>query len=186
MKWTFCALLAAVGGAFAFGSATLAADDEKPQPPRLLAPMSRDVERLVKQYYPDAKVSLTYDKKTDTETLHFEFSCYPILMRYRNKDGSWQEPAEVRGPYVGGVWCDMKLGKGRYSGDADAVENAEKGVTEMGPDFYTRLVTPYSEKLDKSLTVNLRFPGGTPPEFMRKFDDLAKRFDQYLTKPAEK
>lgn len=181
MKSTFYLCLAAA--AFAFVGPVLAAEAEKPQPPQQLERMSREVARLVKKYYPDAKVSVARNEKTGAETIHFEFSAYPILMRYRNKDGSWQKPVEVRGPYVGGIWCDMTLAKGRYEGD---VADAEKGVTEMGPDFYSRLVAPYSKQRDKSMTVKLRFPGGTPREFLKAFDELVQGFEQYLPEPGPK
>ena len=122
---------------------------------------------------------MCYDPKSDTETLHFEYNTYKILMRYRDKAGAWGDSKFVQSPYVGGIWCDMKLQKGRYSGD---VVGAENGVTEMGPDFYSHLVAPYSKTLDRNMTVTLRFPGGTPKEFLKQFEALAQTFEQYVGK----
>ena len=134
------------------------------------------------KYYPQAAVTSSYDKKNDADNIHFQYNTQIFMMRFRGKDGQWQAPVEVRGPYVGGIWCDMALLKGRYAGD---VAGAEEGFTRAGPDFYSRLTAPYSKKLDRHLLVTLRFPGGTPPGFLKQFDALVKDFESYLEKPAE-
>ena len=134
------------------------------------------------KYYPQAAVTSSYDKKNDADNIHFQYNTQIFLMRFRDKEGQWQAPVEVRGPYVGGIWCDMALLKGRYAGD---VAGAEEGYTGAGPDYYSRLIAPYSKKLDRHLLVTLRFPGGTPPEFLKRFDALVKDFESYVGKPAE-
>jgi hypothetical protein len=162
----------------------VAADDQAPQQKATeLESLRREVENAVLKYYPDATVTASRNEKTGEESIHFEYSTYPILMRYRNKDGSWQEPVMVRGPYVGGIWGDMVLQKGRYTGD---IAGAEEGVTETGPDFYSHVIAPYSKELDRHMDVKVRFPGGTPPKFLEQLTGLAKRFDKYVKKPAEK
>lgn len=155
--------------------------EDRPKPKKLAA-LCHEVQQLVRQYYPEAIVSVSYDKKRDAETIHFEYNTYPILMRYRDKNGEWEAPKEVQGPYVGGIWCNMTLEKGRYAG---TVAGAEDGVTELGPDFYSHLIAPYSKKLDRNMKVTLRFPGGTPPEFMKQFSALVKDFEKYVGKPVE-
>jgi hypothetical protein len=171
---------AMIVGIFSLGSGNLSAQAPDQREPQQLASLYRQIEQLVRRYYPEATISLAYDKKRGAETIHFQYNTYPILMRYRDKEGKWEEPQMVQGPYVGGIWCDMALEKGRYAG---TVRGAEDGVTEPGPDFYSHLVAPYSKKLDRNLAVQLRFPGGTPPEFMREFSKLVKSFDNYIGKP---
>jgi hypothetical protein len=171
---------AVVVGVLGCTSTFWAADDAASVPANPLGRYSRSVGGLVKQYYPDATVSVSHDEKLNADRIHFEYNTELFVMRYRNKDGSWQEPQKVIGPYVGGIWCDVVLQRGRYQGD---VENAEEGVTEMGPDFYSYLVAPYSKKQDRHLTVKLRYPGGTPPEFLKDFAVLAKDFERYVDVP---
>jgi hypothetical protein len=170
-------------GFWALTTGLLAAEDADPSKANKLDRYSRPIGNLVKKYYPEATVSVSHDEKLKADTLHFEYNTQRILMRYRNKDGSWQEPEFVIGPYVGGIWCDVVLQKGRYKGDT---ENAEEGVTEAGPDFYSYLVTPYSKKQDRHLTIKLRYPGGTPPEFLKQFTALAKDFERFVVEAEEK
>jgi hypothetical protein len=178
MKWI--AYLIAVAGILNLGGLAMSAEDgvqERQKPKNRLEPFSHVIEQAVMRYYPEAVVSSSHDEKSGAETLHFEYNTQSFVMRYRAKDGSWEEPKEVRGPYVGGIWCDMVLEKGR---DADKMPDAEEGVTEAGPDFYSRRIVPYSKKLDCHLKVTLRYPGGTPPEFLERFDELAKSFERHL------
>jgi hypothetical protein len=181
MKWATIFLAATMGLSYSAGRA-LSADDADQQKTKRLEPLRREVQQFVRQYYPDATVTSSYDAKTQTEKVHFEFNTQSFIMRYRDKNGEWQKPVEVRGPYVGGIWCDMVLKKGRYDGD---IAGAEKGVTEAGPDFYSHLIAPYSKKQDSHMKVTLRYPGGTPPKFLKQFDELTQSFAQYLEKPVE-
>jgi hypothetical protein len=158
-----------------------AAADNAQQQKKNLEPLLREVRQLVRRYYPVATVAFSYDKKRQGERIHFEFNTLTYLM----KDGSGADPdqlVEVRGPYVGGIWCDMTLVKGHYNGP---VRNVEKGVTQIGADFYNRLTAPYSKNLDSHLLVLLRYPGGTPPEFLKRFGTLVKNFDQYVGEPVK-
>ena len=153
-----------------------------PRKPNPLDPYCRKVGNLVKQYYPDALILATHDKKLKADKIRIEYNIQLLIMRYRNKDGTWQEPQPVRGPYVGGIWCDLVLHKGRYKGD---IEGAEEGVMQLGPDFYTYLVAPYSKRQDQHMLIKLRYPGGTPPEFLEHFYAMARDFAEYMGKPEK-
>ena len=63
--------------------------------------------------------------------------------------------------------------------------HAEKGATQIGPDYYTRLIAPYSKTLDSHLLVVLRYPAGTPAEFLKRFETLVQGFDQYVKQPVK-
>ncbi len=143
---------------------------------------ARAIDAVVKQYYPEATISVTYDKELKADKIHFQYNTQIILMRFQNKDGSWQEPRKVIGPYVGGIWCDIVLEKGRYDGDT---EGAEQGATQAGSEFYSYLVTPYSKQQDRHIAAKLRYPGGTPPAFLREFSEMMKSFEQYVAAPDE-
>jgi hypothetical protein len=175
MKTVVC--IAAGLGIFALTMGLSVAEDSTAAKANQLDRYCRQIDHLVKQYYPEATVAASYDEKLKADVIHFEYNTQLFVMRYQDKDGSWQKPQKVIGPYVGGIWCDVTLEKGRYKGD---VADAEEGSTEAGPDFYSYLVAPYSKKQDQHLTVKLRYPGGTPPEFLKEFTELAKDFEQYV------
>jgi hypothetical protein len=143
--------------------------------------LRQEVGRLVHRYYPDADVASYYDPKSKTDKIHFEVNTQIFFMRFRGDDGQWQKPVPIRGPYVGGIWCDLELVKGRYRGK---LPDAEEGTTALRPEYYSRWVAPYSKKLDRHLMVALRFPGGTPTAFLKRFDALVKGFEGSVGKPA--
>jgi hypothetical protein len=174
--------MAVVIGVAGLGGWVLAAEGENAgqQKSKHLEPLCQAVQQLVLKYYPQAIIASSYDKKNDADKIHVDYNTQSFVMRFRGKDGAWQKPTEVRGPYAGGVWCDMVLLKGRYAGD---VAGAEEGFTAAGPDYYSRLIAPYSKKLDRHLLVTLRFPGGTPSEFLKRFDALVRDFESYVEKP---
>jgi hypothetical protein len=185
MRRTIC--IAATIGLATLGGRALAAEDDNAdqRQSKNLEPLYRAVRELVLKYYPQAVVTSSYDKANDSDKIHFQFNTQIYMRRFRDKDGQWQAPVPVRGPFVGGIWGDMALLKGRYAGD---VAGAENGVTSVGPqyfDYYSRLDAPYSKKLDRHLLVTLRFPGGTPPGFLKRFDALVKDFESYAGKPDE-
>ena len=162
----------------------MAAEDENAdqQNSKNLEPLRQAVRELVLKYYPKGVISSAYDKKSDTDNIHFQYNTMICVTRSRDRDGQLHVVGKVRGPYVGGIWCDMALVKGRYAGD---VADAERGFTRPGPDFFSRVIAPYSKKLDRHLRVTLRFPGDTSPEFLKRFDELVKDFENYVGKPAE-
>jgi hypothetical protein len=168
----------AVIGIFGLGGWAPAADIADQQQ-KALQPLFQEVRQLVRQYYPRAVISLSYDKKKQGVNIHFQYNTQTV--RVIQKD-SPENPVTVRAPYVGGIWCDMTLTKGRYTGP---VANMEKGVTELAPDFYNHLVAPYSKNLDQHMAVVLRYPGGTPPEFLKRLDALVKNFGDYIEEPAK-
>jgi hypothetical protein len=172
-------IVAAVGVLCCCGS--VLADDNADQQKKRLEPLLREVQKVVRRYYPGAALSLGFDEKRHGGKVHFQYNTLSYMMH----DGDGNDPdrlVEVRGPYVGGVWCDMILVKGRYAG---TVPNVEKGVTQIGADFYNRLLAPYSKTLDSHLLVVLRYPGGTPPEFLKRFETLVKDFEKYVKEPAK-
>lgn len=146
-----------------------------------LEPLRRDLERILRDYYPQAKVSSFYEQKNESPKIHFEYNTQKIITRFRGKDGSWQAPVELHGPYVGGIWGDITLRKGQYTGD---LANPEKGVLLAGPDFYIQLAAPYSKTLDSHLLVDFRYPGGTPPRFLQRFRAAIQAFEEFVEKPA--
>jgi hypothetical protein len=143
---------------------------------------AKQMKDVVAKYYPQVVLWTYYDKKTDAEIIHFEYNTYPIIIRYRGKDGMWEQPQKIRGPYAGGVWGEMKFRKGRYEGD---VVDADKGVTEISPDYYNHFYTPYSKTLDRHMAAKLRYTAGTNEKFVRQFDELTKNFERYIGKPAK-
>ena len=157
------------------------ADQQKiDQQQKALAPLSREVRQFVRQYYPAATVKLLYDKKRQATVLHFGYST--LNFRMPDPQDSGKTLPDVRGPYVGGIWCEMSMMEGRYKGP---VPNAEKGTTRIGPDYYTHLVAPYSKSLDRHMLVVLRYPAGTSPEFLKRFETLVQGFDQYVKEPVK-
>jgi hypothetical protein len=186
MKYLF--FLVAAIGFLGSGGWVLAADDADQQPkqqqqqPRkqILAPLLGEIRPLVRRYYPGAAFSASYDKKRRGENLHFQYNTLSFIMKDGDRGG--EGLVEVRGPYVGGIWCDMTLVQGRYKGP---VKDIEKGVTQYGADFYNYLFAPYSKDLDRHLLVVLRYPGGTPPKFLNRLKTLVKDFDKYVKKPKK-
>jgi hypothetical protein len=153
------------------------------QKSKQLGPFCGELRQLVRRYYPDATVVSYHDPKSKTDKIHFEFNTQFFIMRFRDENGEWKKRVPIHGPAVGGIWCDIELLKGRYRGK---IPDAEEGYTGLRPEYYSRWVAPYSKKLDRHLMVTLRFPGGTPSGFLKRFDGLMKGFDGYVEKPAER
>jgi hypothetical protein len=174
--------VAAAMGVLGWDDCALSAESTEEQAAKIVEPLRREVQRLVRQYYPEASVVASYDKKTGEEKIHFEYNTQTYVMRDPQPDNTSYNRVAVRGPYVGGIWCDMTLSKGRYAG---AVKNMEKGITEIGHDFYNHVAAPYSKKLDRHISIALRYPDGTSPRFLKQFEAMAGTFDQYVGKPVE-
>ena len=177
MKWAICCV--AMLGIVGVGKMVVAGETNRERETKRLRVFEKELRKLVGKYYPDATFSVFCDKKTGLETIHFEYSVYPIVVCQRKKGGSGDEVREVRTPYVGGIMGDMTLDKGHYSGDMAGVE---KGVTQVGAAYYDHLFAPYSKTLDCNLTANLRFPAGTLPEFVKEFKELTRDFESYVVK----
>jgi hypothetical protein len=173
---------AAVMGVFCVGGWARAADKPDEQKIKTIEPLYQEVQQLVQRYYPKAVLSASYDPKTQAERIHFQYNTQRVWMYVARKDGSGEELKLERGPFVGGIWCDMTLEKGRYAG---TMEGLEKGRTELGPDFNNYVIAPYSKKLDRRVTVILRYPGGTPPKFLKQLNALVGDFERYVEKPEK-
>jgi hypothetical protein len=177
MKWFF--IFATAVGVFCSGRMALSADKADNKKTFSVEPLNRKLQDLVLDQYPLAVFSTTYDKKTDSEKIHFEFNTQWCLVRMGRKDEPGYDIQRVRGPYVGGIWCDATLEKGRYTGK---LKGMDEGIMNLGPDFYSFTYAPYSKKIDRRLTVVLRYPGGTPQKFLDSLQELFKNFERHVVK----
>lgn len=147
-----------------------------------LRELEKQVSRLVKKYYPKAKVELK------NSIIRFEYDARDFQIHTPDLGGRWQDAHEERGPQPGGLYGELEPISGPYTGMA--------GVPQVFDNLYfkTHLMAPYSKKLDHHLWTNLKVPRQledvprTPAKFIEDFKKLVDGFDKYATKkrPAGK
>jgi hypothetical protein len=159
------------------GPRARSAEKADPQKSLRVEPLYRELQDMVHQFYPLAVFTTSYDEKTQTEKIHFEYNTMWCFVRVARKNEPGYDIQRVRGPFVGGIWCDATLEKGRYTG---TLKGVEEGVMNLGPDFYSFTYAPYSKKLDQRLSVVLRYPGETPAKFLNPLQELFKDFERHV------
>lgn len=119
------------------------------------------VEKLIREYYPKAKIKLSKEK------LYVEYKAKPYILPSTNK--------QEQGPDWGGIVIDMELQKGSYAG----VHQVPKKFNEYS--FYSvELYAPYSQKYDCHLLTRICYPFDVPQEFLKRFKKVVEEFEQYL------
>jgi hypothetical protein len=148
LSFSFLALCCLLLGA----RCTWAEDAPKPD----LKPLLAKVSQLVQKHYPEAKVTLK------DQTIHFDFSTRRFMIHElsRSRD-RWQDAYEEPGPQPGGIYGDIELRQGKYSGGAEVPQLFDKRY------FTLLLMAPYSKKLDQHLYIQLKYPAGVPKGFLK-------------------
>src|SRR5579885_865996 len=118
-----------------------------------------DLEGLVRQYYPKAKIT----RKGDD--LHFEYKTKLQATRSSNR------PVPI--PTDGGILGELALKKGTYEG-----ADKDRLPSEVPDGFHTTLtMAPYSQTSDRHLFARLVFPSDVPFQFKEQFKEIIKSFN---------
>lgn len=120
-------------------------------------PLFDEVSKLVKMFYPNAKVSQVGTK------IHFEFKAAPQI--------STRTHLTVIGPKQGGILGDVEVKKGS-STIHEQIQNEYY--------YQTILLAPYSAHHDCHLQVKLSYPPETSPDFVERFKGVIKDFGDSL------
>ncbi len=127
-----------------------------------------ELRSLVLKEYPEASIT---EKDSN---IHFEFNVRKYMIHEPFLTGEWQDAHEEVGPQRSGIFCDMKFCRGDYiRGQAEVPQDFDKRY------FITRVMAPYSKKLDHHLYVHFKYPRDVKPEFLKEVQTLIDRFDQY-------
>jgi hypothetical protein len=118
----------------------------------------KEIQDLVKEYYPKARFS-TSEKK-----LHFE-------EKVRNEVGYYSGHIELT-PQAGGILGDLSLVSGDYEG-----ADKDRLPSEVANGFNTVLVmAPYSKQQQSHLLSRLVFPRDLPNDFKDRFKQIVKSY----------
>lgn len=143
------------------------------QKSKKLEALGGEVRRLVRRYYPDATVVSYYDPKSKTDKIHVAFNTQIYIMRFRGEDGQWKKPEPVLGPYVGGIWCDIELLKGRYAGK---IPDAEEGYTDSQTGVLRPLGRPILEEARPPSDGHVAVSGRDAPRIPKVLRRLGQEF----------
>jgi len=140
--------------------------DERAKPD--LKTLFEEVRKLVEQYYPKAKVTLS------DQTISFEFNTRKYMIHEALLSGEWQDAFEEVGPQKGGICGSLDLRDGRWGGQACLPQSFDKR-------YFTNLArAPYSKRLDRHLLVSLKYPRDVPVEFRETFVRMVDGFEKYI------
>lgn len=114
-----------------------------------------DVEKLVKTFYPKAKLVKTDDK------IHFEF-------KTRKTEYVPGRTTEV--PNEGGIVGDIQSTSGKYPGKEYLPAQTN------GTFFVSLLMAPYSKSDDTHLLTRLKFPPDAPIDFVDRFKQVVSHY----------
>jgi len=120
---------------------------------RSVGSLNEEIEKIVKEYYPKAKIS------ANEKGMHFE---YKVKTQISDHSG---RPMLV--PTEGGILGDITLKSGAYQG-------ADKGrLPSEEPDGFHTILTmaPYSKDQNSHLLVQLNFPPDMAVDFKNRFKD---------------
>ncbi len=128
----------------------------------LTKPVYEEVEKLIRTYYPNAKISDKGGK------LHFEFKVAPHISTSTN--------LPVVGPKEGGILgeVEIKLGKSKIP---------PRSINEYY--YQTVLMSPYCANHDCHLAVRVSYPPETSSDFVDKFKTVVNEFDSLLPPPPQ-
>jgi uncharacterized protein YbaP (TraB family) len=131
----------------------------------LTKPVYEEVTRLVKTYYPNAKVSESGGK------LHFEYKAAEHNSMITNRP--------EMGPKMGGIYGEVETKAGRY-------QSSQPMPRELQDyNYQTVLMAPYSANHDCHLSVRISYPSDASGEFVEKFKTLVREFDSLLPQPPK-
>lgn len=120
------------------------------------AGLTRQIDELVKEFYPRAKIEIKGN------TMHFEQKIRPFPVAGTRR----HEP----GPDLGGVLGDLELKTGRYQG-------VDKVPSQVNSNFHTTLkMAPYLKDIDSHLFVRFIYPPDAAPEFVDRLNKLLSAF----------
>ena len=147
--------------------------DTVPKPD--LKPLLAEVRKLVEKHYPKAKSSL------EKKRIHFEYNTRKFMLHELSRNGKkWQDAHEEWGPQPGGIYCDIELRQGKYSGPA------AKLPWVMDERYFTLYwAVPYSKKLNRHLFIHLKYPKGVSKEFLNAFKRLTDDFERHVPDKAK-
>lgn len=161
MKRTMICLLASMVIGTICGFEVKSADDT---PPQQVSTIYNDVEKLILEYYPEAKIQ----RKDNVFTASFDTRTF--MIHHALKTGEWQEARPQMGPNRKGIICGISFSPHRWQGAAVVPQSFNNRY------FQSLLMAPYNKKLDMHLVVHLDYPDGTSPEFQSKFNKVINSF----------
>jgi hypothetical protein len=124
---------------------------------------------IVTRYFPQASFYKL------NHQIHFEFNTRIFLIHYTSHTGEWGNPVEERGPNKGGIYCDITLLPGKYSGERVAPQTSDLRY------YKSYLMAPYSPKHGCHLKIWLKYPHDVPVRFLREFEKFVNDFGNYLS-----
>ncbi len=163
ITFAFCAFYLTAASVRAETSPSQAKDSAAaPVHAALTKPVYEEVTKLVRTYFPNAKISETAGK------LHFEFKAAPHISTSTNRP--------VIGPKEGGILGDVEIKQGNS-------QTAPKNINEYY--YQTMTMAPYSANHDCHLNVKMSYPPETTSDFVDKFKGLVNDFDSLLPPPPK-
>lgn len=121
------------------------------------------------QYYPKATI-----KKVE-KGINFEYNVRNFMIHEATKLGDWQEAWEVVGPNRGGIWGEIKVNQGKYSGAARLPFRSNKRY------FYLYGDAAYSQQCDCHSYILFKVPpSGVSKDFLMEFQELIRDFDSFI------
>lgn len=148
-------LLAANSGALAANTPAASSNPKETAQAQTVAPIYEEMAKLVKDYYPRAKVAI------DKNSIHFEFKAHMRMTPAQRLELS---------PDADGIVGDVKLASGNYRGN-------EPVPRESDQRFHIILtMAPFNPQADAHIFTKLYYPPGTVPEFLVQFKQLANSF----------
>lgn len=126
-------------------------------------------EQLVRQYYPDAKITQTPDG------LQFSHETMEFTMHLPLKTGEWQAARPMQGPKRhGGIQGTAALREGKWMGAAMVPQSFDRFY------FTSYLMAPYSAACDCHLVAHLDYPDTVDQSFVKAWSELINDFEKYL------
>lgn len=127
-----------------------------PKNPLDFAGVTKELEALVSEFYPRAKIV-----KTD-KSIHFEYKVKSLKLPSSIK--------QITVPDSEGVLGDLTVTPGQYAGN-------ELVPFQSNETYYVSLLmAPYSEPTESHLLTKLLFPPSSPADFVTRFKAIVNRF----------
>jgi hypothetical protein len=146
--------------------------EDAPKPD--LKPLEAEVRKLIEKHFPKAKVTLK------DQTIHFEFNTRKFMIHELTRiEDQWQDAREQPGPQPGGIYGDITRAQGEHKGPAFLPWVWNKRY------FTLYWAAPYSEKLDRHLSIHLKYPSNVPKEFLNDFKRLTDEFEAHVAIKAK-
>lgn len=141
-----------------------AATQEQPEPVKA-SEVYKQIQELVKEFYPKAKITIT------EKTMHFDEKCHQEMGYYSGK--------LTLAPQAGGILCDISLKSGEYEG-----KDKDRLPSETHDGFHSDLcMAPYSRLQKSHLMVHLIFPPDISIDFKERFKTVVNDFNAHEAPP---